>query len=149
MPFAFLFMPVFLSANEITKEEANAFFERYVDLSNKFDESVVELYADDAIIRATRIYPNAQIKKMELDGIKWKSLVKQVMPLAKAKGDINKFSKIQIKTNGKRAKIKAARYSVIKCYTDKNYYMIVEKDKQGIFRIIEEYMETKPQSNCP
>lgn len=143
-----LFMPTFLSANDATEEDAKRFFEKYLKLGENFDESVADLYSDDAIIKMNRLYPNGHMKKMELDGAKWKPLLKQSMPLGKARGDISKFSEIKIKTNGKRATIKANRYSVIKCYVDKGYYMIIEKDNKGIYRIIEEYMETQPQSDC-
>jgi hypothetical protein len=143
-----LLIPAFLWANEATEEDAKRFFEKYVKLGENFDESVAELYADSAKIKMNRLYPNGQMRKMELDGAKWKPLVKQSMPLGKTRGDISKFSEIKITVNGKRVKIKANRFSVIKCYVDKGYYMIIEKDNKGIYRIIEEYMETQPQSDC-
>lgn len=117
-------------------------------MGEDFNSAVADLYSDNAKISAYRRYPHGLDKAMELDGTKWKRLVRKSMPLGKASGDISKFSNITITLDGTKAKIKADRFSVLKCYTDTGYYMIIERDESGNYLIIEEYMETQPQSNC-
>jgi len=47
-------------------EKAKALFTRYVELEKEFDPSVADLYSDDAVIRNTRRYPNAQVRTIEI-----------------------------------------------------------------------------------
>lgn len=70
------------------------------------------------------------------------------MPLAKMKNDKSTFKNIAIKPEGNGYKIKAHRYSEKKCYTDKGYYMLLKRTEKGQLEIVEEYMETQPQSDC-
>lgn len=135
-------------ANNATEKSAVIFFEKYISLGDNFDEAVADLYSDNAKISAIRRYPNGLKKVMEIDGSKWKFLVKKSMPLGKARGDISKFTNIKITLKGTKAKIKADRYSELKCYVDRGYYMVIERDKSGNYLIVEEYMETQPQSDC-
>ncbi len=135
-------------AQAMKNKDAQKFFYQYIELSANFDVSVASLYADDAKIHAYRRYPNKLERAMEMTGAQWKKLVKKAMPLAMEKGDISKYKKIKISVDGNKIKIKANRYSVLKCYNDTGYYMVIEKDKNKKFKIIEEYVETQPQSNC-
>ncbi len=135
-------------ANNATEKSAVIFFEKYISLGENFDEAVADLYSDSAKISAYRRYPHGLKRAMELDGSKWKILIEKSMPLGKARGDISKFSNIKITLDGTKAKIKADRYSELKCYVDSGYYMVIERDKSGNYLIVEEYMETQPQSDC-
>lgn len=124
------------------------FFKKYVSLGDNFDLSVVNLYSDKAKIHSYRVYPHGLERSMELSGAEWKKLVVNTMALAKAKNDLSQFSDIEYVKTKSGFKIKANRYSVRKCYIDKGYFMIVERTLGNEFQIIEEYMETQPQSNC-
>lgn len=121
---------------------------KYVALGQAYDIRVADLYSDAAVIRAYRRYPHGLERAMELTGVQWKTLVTKVMPLAKLKGDRSTYANIEVSVDGAKAKIKADRYSVPKCYTDKGYYMVVEREADGRYLIVEEYTETQPQSNC-
>lgn len=129
-------------------EELNSFFMKYIELNDNFDISVAKLYSDKAKIHAYRVYPHGTQRSLELNGEKWKQLIVRAMPIAKTKNDKSSFSNIVITKQDKKYKIKANRYSNIKCYTDTGYYMIVEESKGGDLYIIEEYMEAQPNSNC-
>ena len=129
-------------------ENADEFFQRYIDLGEKFDVNVASMYSDAAKIHTYRVYPHGLERTMELTGTQWKQLIVKVMPLAKAKNDKSTFSNIKISKYGTGYKIRADRYSDRKCYTDKGYYMVIEPDANKSFHVIEEYIETQPQSNC-
>ena len=131
-----------------TSEKANEFFKKYIQLSDAFDVSVVDLYLDEAKIHTQRKYPHGLVRGMELSGSKWKQLVVKVMPIAKAQNDKSTFSKITIIKQGDGFKVKSNSYSERKCYQDTGYYMLIKPDPKGSFHIIEEYMETQPESNC-
>lgn len=85
---------------------------------------------------------------MQLSGSQWKTLVMKVMPLARAQGDRSTYSNVEVSMNATKVKIKANRYSVLKCYTDTGYYMVIERQSNGAYLIVEEYSETQPQSSC-
>ncbi|USA47206.1 hypothetical protein NDN11_03530 [Acinetobacter sp. C26M] len=131
-------------ANPSPKE----FFNDYITLGENFDPALAGLYSDSAKIHTYRKYPHGLERSMELTGLQWKMLIAKVMPIAKASDDRSKFSNIKITPLTKKYKIKADRYSTKKCYTDKSYYMMIEPKENGDFEIIEEYMETQPNSNC-
>ncbi len=135
-------------AQDADVNSAKEFFRNYVELGENFDVSIPELYSDTAIIMSLRKYPNGVEKPMQLTGTQWKTLVAKAMPLAKARGDKSTFSQVIISIDGKRAKIKANRYSNLKCYTNTGYFMIIERQPDGKYRILEEYMETQPNSDC-
>lgn len=124
------------------------FFNHYITLSENFDPTLADLYADTAKIQTFRKYPHGLERSMALSGLQWKMLINKMMPIAKASNDRSKFSNIKITPIAKKYKIKADRFSTIKCYTDKGYYMVIEPKENGAFEIIEEYMETQPNSNC-
>lgn len=143
-----LLCTVTASAGNADTADVKAFFKKFVELSDAYDVKVADLYSDEAKIRTYRRYPHGLKRAMELTGAQWKELIKRVMPLAKMKGDRSTYTNIKISFNGAKAKIKADRYSVSKCYTDTGYYMILERQTDGRYMIIEEYTETQPQSDC-
>ena len=144
---------VFLSACALSNlayasSEPREFFKEYIELGERFDPSIGSLYADRAKIHATRQYPLGLNRSMEFTGAQWKQMMSAVMETAKEKNDKSKYSNMIITRQGDQYKIKADRYSVLKCYTDTGYYMIVEPGESGELSIVEEYMETKAFSDC-
>jgi hypothetical protein len=85
---------------------------------------------------------------MEFTGQQWKQLLVRIMPMAKAQNDKSSYSNVVITMQGDGYKIKADRFSERKCYIDSGYYMIVAPNKDGELKILEEYMETQPESDC-
>jgi ketosteroid isomerase-like protein len=123
--------------------EALTVFREYVARSDRFDPSVADLYADDAAIRTTRVLPDGTSQALALAGAQWKGLIRQVMPLAKARGDRNTFSKVSAKTVGKTVVITAERHSRLKGYTSP-FSMVLARDPAGSWKITAESTETRP-----
>ena len=135
-------------ADSTDTKAARAFFAEYVKLGDTYDEKVANLYSDGAVIRTYRRYPHGLERSMELSGSQWKALLVKAVPLAKAQADRSTYSNVEVSVTGPKAKIKANRYSVGKCYTDTEYFMVIERQSSGAYLIVEEYSETQPQSNC-
>ncbi len=145
----FLCFSVFALSNvAYATSEPAEFFKKYVQLGDTFDPEIATLYSDRARIRATRQYPLGLNREMQFTGAQWKAVMVKVMEIAKAKDDRSTFSNMVITEKGGQYRIKADRYSVLKCYTDTGYYMIVEPGQSGHLSIVEEYMETKAFSDC-
>ena len=123
--------------------QAKKLFQKCVQLSNAFDPAVADLYSDSALIRNTHKYPNGSTRVMTLTGKQWKALVRQVMPLAKARNDKDTFSQVTYKRMSGKVKISANRYSLLKKYTSP-VTMIVMPDSQKKWHIVEEYSESRP-----
>ena len=62
------------------------------------------------------------------------------MEIGKQRGDKSEFSDIKIVIDKNKARITASRYSTLKCFKDKRYYMIVSKKTNGNLQIIEEFI---------
>jgi hypothetical protein len=129
-------------------EAVRAFFDKYVELCDTYDVEVANLYSDSAVIAAYRRYPHGVERSMEITGSQWKMLLDKTMSLSQAQADRSTYKNIRIIFDGSKATIRADRYSERKCYTDRGYYMIIERQPDGAFLIVEEYFETQPQSNC-
>ena len=73
-------------------EKARALFKAYADEEGRFDPAVADLYADDAVIRNKRTYPDGQVREMTLPAPKYKELIRAAMPLARERGDTSRYS---------------------------------------------------------
>ena len=69
--------------------EAEDLFQRYVALERSFDAEIGNLYADAAIVRNTRRYPDGRNRTIEIPGSQRRKMLVAAMPLAKARGDMN------------------------------------------------------------
>ena len=132
----------------IASETPEDFFTRYVQLGNEFSPSLADLYSNQALIRSYRVYPHGTERHMEVTGAQWKQVLVKVLPLAKAQNDKSTFSNIDISQISDGFKIQADRYSIRKCYVDTGYFMILKPTFNGRLQIVEEYLETQPQSSC-
>jgi hypothetical protein len=124
-------------------DEAKALFGRYVQLERAFDPTAADLYADDAVIKNKRIYPNGQIRELTLAGTQYKALIRQAMPLAKARGDTNSYSNVTFTEEGSGVRIRATRFSDLKKYASP-LSLLVGAGVNGQWLIREELSESRP-----
>ena len=123
--------------------KAKALFKRYVDLEHAFDPAVADLYADGAVIRNKRRYPTGQARELSMPAPQYKALIRQAMPLAKARGDRNTYTDCKYTDIGERVRIVCSRYSELKKYTSP-LSMLVGPDASGHWLIFEELSESQP-----
>jgi hypothetical protein len=126
-----------------TLDGAKALFERYVQLEKTFDAAAADLYADDAIIRNKRTYPNGQVRELTFPAVQYKSLIRQAMPIAKARGDTNSYSDITYTREGSGVRIRATRFSNLKKYSSP-ISLLVTPGSDGRWLIREELSESQP-----
>lgn len=146
---ALLLCIALVSSATADEEDFRTFFEEWVALEHAFDPAVVDQYADDASIHTLRRTGEGTEQSMKLDGRKWKELLRSTLDLARQRGDRSEYSDVAVTVSdgGDRATIRATRYSAIKCFTDRAYYMVVERRDAGL-RIVEEYSESTAESLC-
>jgi hypothetical protein len=122
---------------------APAFFARFVEISHAFDPAIADLYADEARIVSVRRYPNDAERTLEIKGAEYKSLLRKVIPIAKARGDTNTYADVSYQRQGARVWIRATRYSALKQYSSP-YSLLVGPDASGTWLIYEEHSVTRP-----
>lgn len=132
----------------VTSAEALQFFDRYVKLGEAFDPALADLYRDESRIQARRRMGVGNDRLMELTGAQWRPLIRNAMPAAKARGDRARFSNLKAEPQGERTRVRAERYSVLKCYTDTDFYVVVARDRENKLYIAEEFSQTQANSSC-
>lgn len=106
-----------LAAPALAQSEAEALFAKYKAMERAFDPELVNLYCDTALIRNVRSYPDGQQRTLELPAPRYKELIRNVMPLAKARGDVNTYSEVAFSPEGGNTRITATRHSEMKKYS--------------------------------
>jgi len=130
-------------AQDDAMAQARRLFDRYVALGAAYDVAVADLYADSAFIKNTRRYPDGQSRSMTMPALTYKSLIRQVMPQAKAAGDWSSYSDVKFVPDGERVRIEATRYSELKKYSSP-FALLVGPAENGTWQIFEEVGESRP-----
>lgn len=126
-----------------SEDRAKEIFNQYVSLSDKFDPAVADLYSDEAKIQNTRIYPDGETRVMTIEVKKYKALIRTAMPLAKARGDTNKYTEVNYLEKDSKVTITATRFSNLKKYSSP-ITLVVGAGTDGKWRILEERSQSKP-----
>lgn len=124
-------------------QQAKELFERYGALEASFDPAVADLYADDALIRNKRTYPTGEVRELTMPAPQYKQLLRQSMPLAKARGDSSTYSDVTFVEEGIGVRITAKRYSILKQYYSP-ISLLVAPDATGKWSVREELSESQP-----
>lgn len=141
--FLALFVCTAALTSETSLDDAKQCFDRYVALEAAFDSTVADLYADDAKIQNTRIYPDGQKKVMTMPATAYRALMRQAMPLAKQRGDTNKYTDIKLAKEGEKVRVTATRFSNLKKYSSP-LSLLIGPNKNGAWMIYEEISESRP-----
>lgn len=132
-----------LAWGQSATDAAKQLFDQYVAFGHAYDPGVADLYADDALIRNKRTYPTGEVREMTVPAAKYKTLIRQVMPLARARGDRSTYSDVSYTAEGGRVRIKASRFSELKNYTSP-LSVLVGPSPGGKWLIYEELSESRP-----
>jgi hypothetical protein len=125
------------------RAKAEQLWARYVALEAAFDPAVADLYADDALIRNRRTYPTGEVREVTVPVAQYKVLVRQAIPLAKARNDLSRYSGCTYAAERERVRIVCARFSVLKNYTAP-ISLLVGPGPAGSWLIFEELSESRP-----
>ncbi len=121
---------------------ARQLWAEYVSREAAFSPSLADLYADDAEIRARRV-EGGQPREFRVTGSSYKPLLIAALPVAKARGDRNRYSEVTFTAEGRSVRIEAKRYGELKKRTTRTS-LLVGPDASGEWRILEEIDEPLP-----
>lgn len=120
--------------------EARAVFDQYVALEAGFDPAVADLYADDAVIRNTRRQVDGTSETRTLPARTYKELIRTAMPMAKVRGDSNRYSSVRTRMEKGGVRVTASRYSNLKRNETPLSLLIAQRG--GRWLIVEEISES-------
>ena len=113
-------------------------------LGRAFDPELADLYADEAVIQHTRVYPTGATRALDFRGAEYKPLVRAAMPTARRRGDRDRFENVRYEpAAGGRVRITATRYNELKRYRSP-FTLVVGPDASGTWRVIEERSQSQP-----
>jgi hypothetical protein len=124
---------------------AQRLLDKYIALEHAFDPAIADLYAPGATIRTKRTYPTGEVRELTIPVNQYKELIRQMMPIARASGDISRYSACAYTEGDTRARVRVrcTRYSVLKDYSSPVSFL-VGPSRGGEWLIFEELSESQP-----
>ncbi len=127
----------------MANEPAQGLFAQYQSLYQAFDPAVADMYCDEAVIQNQRTYPDGNQRTINLPAAAYRNLLRSVMPVAKAKGDVSAYTDVKYSAEGANVRIKAMRYSEMKRY-ESPFSLLVGQCADGKRGILEELSHSRP-----
>ncbi len=140
-----LFLSTSVAVFADNQTEAVEFFNKYVNAANTYSQELPSFYSPKARIIRQVIKPDGELVDKETDVARYVSEMKKSQALAKMRKYKNNYSDIKaVKINDNTYKVTALRQPTGETYKLKTY-MVLEKQANGNWQIIEEMMQTKVQ----
>lgn len=128
-----------------TKDDALAFFNRYVNAANTYSPEITTMYSPSARIIREIIKPDGTIVTRVTDTQRYISEMKKSQVVAKVRKYKNNYTNVKaVQTGTDTYKITMLRQPSGETYKLKAY-MVVKKQPNGKWLITEEMMQTKVQ----
>lgn len=134
-----------LAAFATEQDDALAFFNSVVNASNTYSPSLATMYSDKAKIIRQVIKPDGSLVNVYFTGHDYKKEMKSNEKFAKLVNYKNYYSDTSVSKVSNGYKINAMRRPSPSKYKLKTY-MIVQKQPDGKWVVVEELMQTKVQT---
>lgn len=118
-------------------DAAKQLFAQYAALENAYDPGVADLYADDALIKQRRKMPMGEPQDVIVPASKYKTLLRQNIEIAKARGDRSTYSDVIYTREGEFIRIDALRSTEMSKRTTP-FSIVVGQSPSGKWLIYEE-----------
>lgn len=133
-----------LSAFADDKSDALKFFNNYIQASNSYSASVLNMYSDNAKIIRQVVKPDGGLVNVPFSVSDYKKQLRLSSRIAKIKNYKNYYSNISVTKVSDGYKIDAMRKPSLSDYKLRTS-MTVQKQSDGSWLIVEELMQTKEQ----
>ena len=135
-----------LSALANNKEDAEKFFHHYVSAANNYSPEIAQMYSPSAKIIRQVVKPDGTTQDVETNTSTYITQMKLGQAGAKLRNYKNNYTNVTVTDIGNgKYKISSLRQPTGENYKLKTY-MIVQKQSNGQWQIIEEMMQTKVQT---
>ncbi len=126
------------------RKNAEALFNRYVDLEHAFDPALINLYSNSAHIESRLLVAGRPPIVRTFSGAQYKTLLQRALAQAKqTKTDLNYYSAVTYLREGEKVRIKATRYAALQKAVSP-VELLVGPDASGSWKIFEELSESHP-----
>lgn len=126
------------------REDALKFFNSYINASNNYNSSLLNMYSDNAKITRQVIEPSGKLVNVYFSVDDYKKQMKLSETIAKIRKYKNYYSDISVTKVSNGYKIEAMRKPSLSDYKLKTL-MVIQKQPNGKWLIVEELMQTKEQ----
>jgi len=126
------------------QDDALKFFNSFVQESNNYSTSVLKMYSDDAKIIRQVVKPDGKLVNIPFSIRQYRTQLKLGGAGAKLKNYKNEYSNINVTKVSNGYRIDSMRKPSLSNYKLKNS-MVVQKQPDGKWLIVEELMQTKEQ----
>lgn len=124
------------------------FFNNYQVLNQKYDPKLADYFSDDAWVIVTT-YGDESESIEKTKGSKVKKIMADAMKYAKASFSTDKYSNVRVKDLGSQQYlITADRFSIEKCYLDKEFSITVKRKNDQNFIITQQTGSNINPSKC-
>ena len=135
-----------LSALAGDKEDAEKFFNHYVNSANNYSPEIAQMYSPSAKIIRQVVKPDGTTQDVTTNTSTYITQMKLGQAGAKLRNYKNNYTNVVVTDAGNgKYKISSLRQPTGETYKLKTY-MIVQKQPNGNWQIIEEMMQTKVQT---
>jgi len=141
-----IFMVMFLGLGAFAddRKDALGFFNNYVQASNSYSPSILNMYSDSASIIRQVVKPDGKLVNVYFSVSDYKSQLRLSSKIAKIRHYKNYYSDINVTQVSNGYKIDAMRKPSSSDYKLRTS-MTVQKQSSGNWLIVEELMQTKEQ----
>lgn len=126
------------------QQDALKFFDSFVNASNTYSPALLDMYSDNAKIIREVVKPNGKTADAHFSAVDYKRQLKLSSQLAKMRNYKNYYSDIKVTKVSNGYKIDSMRKPSASDYKLKSS-MVVQKQSNGKWLIVEELMQTKEQ----
>lgn len=122
---------------------ARSFFDGFAEMENDFDPALLDRYADNAVIKVTRVDGQGKPVIEERSIADYRAEQVKALPLAKQKLDTHTYSDIKVEAGkGGRAMVSGKRLSTL-TKTSTPFYVVVKPTGRE-WKIVEAWSEARP-----
>ena len=132
------------AVDSLSLYDAKGFLDSYRTANAAQIPGFFDLYSDRAVVHA-RV--QGQDKGFAFDGRMYKQLGKELLSSHRSVLDGSVFRDVTVEQRGKRLVIRGKRYSMTRCYWDRDYEMGLEKEGTT-YRILEERLTINQAAHC-
>lgn len=126
------------------REDALGFFNSFVDATNNYKPELLNMYSDNAKIIRQVVKPNSELVDVPFSIQDYRKQMRISSKLAKMRNYKNYYSDIKVTKVSNGYRIESMRKPSLSDYKLKSS-MVVQKQPNGKWLIVEEKMQTKEQ----
>ncbi|BCE01155.1 hypothetical protein [Marinicellulosiphila megalodicopiae] len=142
-----LIVPFAFSKQSISDAEALNFFNLYQKMIQERSTNVMQLLSKDVQLYSKTLTANGTTYVTQYDIEEVLKFIRAVQAFIYLNKEESEFEKIALTRKADQVIIRAQRFSTTNCYLDKEYYVIIERERNFI-KVMEEMITIDQTKSC-